>query len=121
MALAQLDSPVRVHGEELESALQSDLPVLLLICTAATLKAELKNELEKAARDNTVRLLVFKINSAEHPDIAEYFELGKRPLLIGWANGEVLARRNRPWNTDVAGMVEELLKFAPALDPKVAA
>src|SRR5215510_14968121 len=115
MALAQLDSPVRVHGEELESALQSALPVLLLIWNGETLKADVKNELDKAARDNTGRLLVYKINSAEHPDIAEYFELGKHPLLIGWANGEVLARRNRPWNTDVTGMVEELLKLAPAL------
>ena len=121
MALPQIDSAVLVHADDLASAMQSDLPVLLLIWNGDTLKVDVKNELDKAARENVRRLVVVKANATEHPEIAEHFELGKHPLLIGWANGEVLARRNRPWNTDVAGMVEELLKFAPALDPQMAA
>jgi thioredoxin 1 len=121
MALPQIDSAVLVHADDLATAMQSDLPVLLLIWNGDTLRADVKNELDKAARENAGRLVVVKANATEHPEIAEHFELGKHPLLIGWANGEVRARRNRPWNTDVAGMVEELLKFAPALDPQAVA
>ena len=121
MAIAQVDTPVQVAGDDLDSILQTDLPVLLLIWNGETLKADVKTELEKAAREHAGRIRVVKVDASQSPEVAERFELGKHPLLIGWLRGETLGRRNRPWNTDVQGMVEELLKYAPALDPKVAA
>jgi thioredoxin len=118
MALAQIESPVLTTSADVDAALQTELPVLLLVWNGETLKADVKNELDKAVQEHSGRIVVIKADASKSPEIAERFELGKHPLLIGSLCGEVLARRNRPWNTDVQGMVEELLKHAPAAAPK---
>jgi thioredoxin 1 len=115
MQAVTADLPLTITGAELEDALQTQLPVLLLVWNGETLKADVKNELDKAAKDYAGRILVVKADVSKSPDVAQYFDLGKHPVLIGWLNGEILARRNRPWNTDVQGMVEELVKHAPEL------
>src|SRR5262249_45987374 len=72
-----------------------------------------KSELDKAAKEQAGCIRVVKADASNAPDVAEFFELGKHPLLIGWAGGEILARRPRPWGTDVQGMVEMLLDHVP--------
>jgi thioredoxin len=114
MDIAQLDTPVLVTGEELDNALTWELPVLLLVWSGETLRSDVKSELEKAAKDHAGQIVVIKIDASKEPELAERFDLGKHPLLIGLVNGETIGRRNRPWGTDVQGMVEELVKHAPA-------
>ncbi|MEP7287268.1 MAG: thioredoxin [Chloroflexota bacterium] len=114
MALLQEQTAVLVNGTNLDEMLDTDLPVLLLIWNGETLRTDVKSELDKAAQENNGCIRVVKADVSKNPEVAERFDLGKHPLLIGWLRGEVLARRNRPWNTDVQGMVEELLKHAPA-------
>src|SRR5579859_7217181 len=121
MAIAPLDTATLINGKDLDSVLATDLPVLLLNWNGETLKTDVKTELDKAAHDHAGRIQVVKVDASKNPDVAERFDFGKYPLLIGLHNGETLGRRNRPWGTDVQGIVEELLKVAPALDPKVAA
>ena len=116
MALAQLDNPVLTTSADLDAALQTELPVLLLVWNGETLRGDVKSEIDKAVQEHAGRIAVIKADASKSPEIAERFDLGKHPLLIGWHCGEVLARRNRPWNTDVQGMVEELLKRAPAVE-----
>jgi len=119
MALAPIDSPVLTTSADLDAALQTELPVLLLVWNGETLKTDVKTELDKAIQEHAGRLAVIKVDASKSPEIAERFDLGKHPLLIGSLCGEVLSRRNRPWNTDVQGMVEELIKLAPpATAPK---
>src|SRR5688500_2057446 len=110
MQAMQADTPVVVDGAMLNEVLQTDLPVLLLVWNGESLKTEVRNELDKAAKEHAGRILVVKADVNKSPEVAERFELGKHPLLIGWLQGEILARRPRPWNTDIQGMVEELLK-----------
>jgi len=114
MQAIQTDTPIMVDGSTLDEVLQTELPVLLLVWNGETLKADVRNELDKAAKDHAGRILVVKADVSKSPDVAERFELGKHPVLLGWLRGDILARRPRPWNTDVQGMVEELLKHAPA-------
>ncbi len=117
MAIAQPEAPtlsVITTSTELDHLLKTELPVLLLVWNGETLKADVKKELEKAAQDNAGRILVLKADTSKAPEIAERFELGKHPLLIGWLRGEILGRRPRPWSTDVQGMVDILLPHAPA-------
>jgi thioredoxin len=118
MAIAQPDVITLTNMTELEDALHSELPLMLLVWNGETLRTDVRTALDKAARENPGRLLVVKFDASKAPDVAERFGLGKHPLLIGWVNGEELARRNRPWNTDVQGMTEMLLTYAPADVPK---
>ncbi len=121
MAIAQPEAPtlpIITTSAELDQLLKTELPVLLFVWNGESLKADLKKELEKAAQDNAGRILVLKIDASNAPDVAERFELGKHPVLIGWLRGETLGRRSRPWNTDVQGMVDILLPHAPALPAK---
>jgi thioredoxin len=116
MAIAQADTPLIIASKaELDSVLNSELPVLLYVWNGETLRADLKQELEKIAREQRGRMLVVKADASRAPEIGERFELGKHPMLIGWYCGEQLGRRSRPWATDVQGMVEVLMPHAPAL------
>ncbi len=114
MDIAQMDTPVLVTGAEIDNALATALPLLLLVWNGETLRADVKTELEKAAKEHAGQIAVVKVDASKDPELAERFELGKHPLLIGVANGEQIGRRSRPWGTDVAGMVEVLLPLAPA-------
>jgi thioredoxin len=113
MAIAQPATLSINSSAELDSALATDLPVLLLVWNGDSLRADVKSELDKAVTEHPGRLLVVKADASKAPEVAERFELGKHPLLIGWFNGDVLARRPRPWNTDVQAMIEMLLTHSP--------
>src|SRR5512145_2836293 len=113
MALAPTNAPTLASSTDLDNTLTADLPVLLLVWNGETLRADVKTELENAAREHEGRIRVVKADASKSPEFAERFELGKHPLLIGVVNGEILARRPRPWKTDVQGMVEMLLTHAP--------
>jgi thioredoxin 1 len=117
MALAPTNAPTLASSTDLDNTLTADLPVLLLVWNGETLRADVKTELENAAREHEGRIRVVKADASKSPEFAERFELGKHPLLIGVVNGEILARRPRPWKTDVQGMVEMLLTHAPAPAP----
>ncbi|MCS6870892.1 MAG: thioredoxin [Anaerolineae bacterium] len=113
MAIAKADTPLLVaSGAELSEILKSELPVLLLLWNGDSLRADLKNELDNVAR--TEQILVVKADVSRAPELAERFEVGKHPLLLGIANNEVLVRRNRPWATDVGAIVEVLKPYIPA-------
>lgn len=115
MPIAQADTPLLIaNAGELEGYLKSPLPILLYLYGGETLRADVKTELEKAAKEQCGRILVIKADTSRAPEVAEFFELGKHPLLVGWFNGEQLGRRNRPWATDIQGMVDVLLAHAPS-------
>src|SRR5258708_15109553 len=120
MTALQANAPVqtdKMPAQSIDEALNTTLPVLLLVWNGETFRSAVKNELDKAARDYAGRIVVVKADASEVPEIAQRFELGKHPLLIGMLCGEVLGRRPRPWGTDVQGMVEELVKYAPQAAP----
>lgn len=115
MAIAQFDVPLTLSNRaDLDKALQIDRPILLYLSNGDTVRADVKTELEKVARENAGRIQVVKVEADKTPDIAERFEMGKYPLLIGWARGQVVGRRNRPWGTDIQGMIDVLQDYAPA-------
>ncbi len=121
MALAQPEAQTLTAittSAELDTLLKTELPVLLLVWNGETLRTDVKKELDKASQENAGRILVLKVDTSKASEIAERFELGKYPLLIGWLRGEILGRRSRPWSTDVQGMVDLLLPHAPARPEK---
>jgi len=113
MAIAQPSTLTLNNSVDLDRALETNLPVLLIISNGESLRGDVRTELDKAATENAGRLRVIKADASKAPEIAEQFEIGKHPVMIGWYNGETLARRPRPWNTDVQAMVEMLLTHSP--------
>ncbi len=115
MAIARADTPLLVASSaELDKTLSTPLPVLLYIWHGDTLRADIKTELEKVAKEHSGRILVVKADAGRAPELAQRYDIGKYPLLIGVVNCEQLSRRSRPWATDVGAMVEALLPHVPA-------
>jgi thioredoxin len=115
MAIAMADTPLLVASvAELDNLLDTDLPVLLYVWGGETLTVDVKNELDRVARDYRGRMLVIKADAARAPELGERYEVGRSPLLLGLHKGEQLIRRNRPWATDVQGVVDVLTPHAPA-------
>jgi thioredoxin len=117
MAVVRADTPLlAATSDELAALLETTQPVLLLIWQGDTLRTDLRNELDKVAREQAGRIFVVKADTSRAPEIAAHFEVGSQStsILLAYHNGQVLARRNRPWATDVQPMVEMLLPLAAA-------
>lgn len=115
MTNVAIDTPIIIGtAAELEPILSADLPVLLYVYAGESLRGDVRIEIDQTAKQYAGRLLVVKADTSQAPEVAQFFELNKHPVLISWANGAVVARRPRPWGTDVKGMVEELAKLIPA-------
>jgi len=92
-------------------------PILMLLWNGDSLRTDLKNEFDKVVAEYGNRLQIIKVNTKENPRAAEQFEVDKHPVIVGWHNGAQIARRSRPWGTDVRGFADQLLAFTPA-EPK---
>jgi len=118
MAIAMADTPLLVaSAAELDNLLTTELPVMLYVWNGGALTADVKNELDRVARDYRGRILVVKADVGRAPDLGERYEVGRSPMLLGLHKGEQLIRRNRPWGTDVQGVVDVLMPHAPAGSP----
>ena len=93
--------------DTLESTLNSDKPLLLLLTNGDGLRGDFNTAFRKAATETDI-LVFAKINPTTNPQAAERFGVGSKPVLIAWHNGAILTRRSRPWGTDVPMMVEKL-------------
>lgn len=93
-----------------EHILETREPILLVLNHGESLAVEVNRQLEAAERAG---LKVYKINVDTEPTFAEKFQVGKHAVLVGWHNGEVVARRSRPWATDASEIVKSLQALAP--------
>ncbi len=112
------DTPILVANGQLDAELQGDLPVLMIVWNGESLRSDLQAALKTAAKEHAGKLRVLKVDTSHNPDLAQRFDLGKHPLLIGWHGGEERARRSRPWGADVAGIAAELAALVPSDAPE---
>ncbi len=111
-------TPLEVTDADIDGLLNSGAGVVLLLSNGEGLRSDARTEFDKAAAEHNERLRFARVDTRYAPATAARFEVEKNPVLITWVNGDVLARRGKPWGTDIKGMVEELLKVAPASEPK---
>lgn len=121
MNLLELDTPVAVNGEAIDELLASELPVLMLVWNGETLRGDVRTELDNLAKEFAGRMIMAKVDLSKSAEDAERFDIGKHPVLMGVVNGEILTRRNRPWNTDIRAAAEEMRKYAPEPAPSTVA
>lgn len=98
---------VELTDSTIESVLQGNKPVLLLLSTGEGLRGDFSAAFKKAAEAST-RVVFATLNPDSNPQTAARFNAGNKPVLIGWYQGEEVVRRGRPWGSDVPLAVEML-------------
>jgi len=108
-----VELPVLTTLAALEAELKAPVPVLLLVWHDRPPRRDTEVALKEAADKYGKRLRAFIVDARHDPALVERFGLGQHPILVGWYDGEERIRRNRPWNTDVIGIVEQMLALVP--------
>jgi len=106
---------ITVNDATLDETLNGGQPVLLVFHNG-DLRGDFSSQFTKTAQGKS-GLTFAKITMAENPAAVARFNIGKKPVLIGWFNGAEVVRRSRPWGTDIPlaiDMLEEAQKNAPA-------
>lgn len=114
MAIATPGTATVATDATLDQILASKTPALLLLWNGESLRSDLRTEFDKVVAEHGNRLKIVKINTAENPAAAERFDVEKHPVVVGWYDGTQIARRSRPWGTDVKAIAEQLLTALPA-------
>jgi thioredoxin 1 len=105
-----------VNDTELESLLTGKGGLMILLSGEDGPRSDTRTEFDKIAGEMGRRIKFVKVDTRANPAAAERFEISRHPVIVTWANGEVVARRNRPWATDVRGLAEDLIKVLPVPD-----
>ncbi|RMF82073.1 MAG: hypothetical protein D6737_03125, partial [Chloroflexi bacterium] len=98
--------PVVHNDDTLDAALNENKPVLMIFSNG-NLRGDFNAAFRKAAEQHT-HINFVKVNPIQSPKCAERFDIGDKPVMIGWLNGEEILRRTRPWGSDVPLAIEML-------------
>ncbi len=97
--------------ETYQTLLNTAQPVLLLV-HGDDLRGDANTAFKNAADEHT-DILFGRIALAENPQAAEYFKAGGKSLLVALHHGETIARRKKPWGSDIPLAIEMLQQAAP--------
>jgi thioredoxin 1 len=111
-----MTEPTTLNDQDLDSVLNGDKPVLLLITTGDGIRGDFNTAFKKAA-DETKNMVFAKIDPTQNPRAAALFDIGSKPVLIAWYCGEEITRRSRPWGTDVPLAIELLQNLTKTQPP----
>lgn len=116
-----MPEPIILTDAELETVLNGDRPALILVSNGDGLRGDFVSAFKKAADENQ-SVVVAKIDPTTNPKAAARFEVGSKPVLVGWFAGQEVVRRPRPWGTDVPlaiEMLENALRERQPVQPEV--
>jgi thioredoxin len=103
-----------VNDAELEALLNGTKPVLILFSDGNGLRSEFATAFKKSS-ETPGQVIFARIDPKENPRAAARFDIGDKPVMIGWYCGSELARRSRPWGTDIP-LAIEMLQNASKID-----
>jgi thioredoxin 1 len=106
-----MQEPMILTDENLESVLTGEKPALILFSNGEGVRSEFSAAFKKAAGENA-KIVFAKLDTSKNPQAAARFDVGSKPVLIGWC-GEEIVRRPKPWGSDVPLAVEMLEKTLP--------
>ncbi|MEQ8676381.1 MAG: thioredoxin [Aggregatilineales bacterium] len=102
-----MSEAVQLTDETFQETLNQDVPVLLLVSNGEGLRSEFSVAFKKLAQEEKT-ITIARIDPTKNPIAAEKFNVGEKPVLIAWFNGQEVVRRSRPWGTDVPLAIEML-------------
>lgn len=94
-----------------------DQPALILLTNGDGVRGDFATAFKKAATERP-HIVFARINTQHNPDAAAFFEVGSKPVMVAWLNGEQLVRRQRPWGSDVVLALDLLENAFKAAQPK---
>ncbi len=106
-----------LQDDNLDTVLHDVKPVMLLLSDGSGLRSDFSIAFKKAAQEKD-RIVFAQIDPTKNPIAAERFEMSDKPVLLVWYCGETLARRSRPWGSDVALTIELLENAYAANQPE---
>lgn len=80
---------------------------LILLTTGDGLRGDFSTQFKTSAEKST-NIIFARLNPSENPEIAKRFDVHEKPVMLAYWAGEVLARRVRPWASDVILALELL-------------
>jgi len=111
-----MPEPITLTNHNLNSVLNGDKPVMMLLSNGEGLRGDFRVAFNKAAQES--KGIVFATaDTRAHPELASRFNAGEKPVLVAWYCGEEIARRIRPWGTDVPLAIEMLNKAFTTANP----
>lgn len=103
------EAPITLTEANLESVMNGDQPVLLLFTSGEGLRSDFKAAFDNAAKADA-KIVYARVDPRQHAALAARFGVGDKPVLVAWYCGEEVARRAKPWGTDLPLAVEMLQK-----------
>ena len=105
------DAPITLTDANLGQVLNGDKPALILFTSGEGLRSDFKAAFDKSAKEDTSGKIVYaRVDPRDLPALAERFHVGDKPVLVAWYCGEEVARRQKPWGTDLPLAIEMLQK-----------
>jgi|GEM_PF-29051 len=111
--------PIVLTDATLDSVLNTTDPILVLFTNGDGLRGDFRVAFEKAADEAANCHITFaRLDPSKNPVAAARFGIGEKPLLIGLYCGEEIARRARPWGSDLPFAIETVQKaYSAAQSP----
>jgi thioredoxin 1 len=103
----KMAEPMILTDANLDSVLRGKQPALILVSNGDGLRGEFISAFRKAA-DEQKQIVFAKLDPTSNAQAAARFDVGSKPVLIGWAGGAEVVRRYKPWGTDVPLAIEML-------------
>jgi thioredoxin 1 len=113
-----MQEPITLTDDNLDSVLNTEKPILILVTTGEGLRGDFKVAFNKQAAEDS-RLVYARLDPSRNPRSAARLGAGEKPVLIGWYCGEEVVRRPRPWGTDLPLAVELLQETVRSRNPQV--
>ena len=102
------EAPITLTDANLDSVLNGEKPALLLFTSGDGLRSDFKAAFDKAAKEDSGKIVYARVDPRKLPALAEKFGVGEKPVLVAWYCGEEVARRQKPWGTDLPLAIEML-------------
>ncbi|MEO8394472.1 MAG: thioredoxin [Chloroflexota bacterium] len=114
------DAPITLTDANLDRVLNGDKPALILFTSGEGLRSDFKAAFDKSAKEDTTGKIVYaRVDPRDLPAFAERFHVGDKPVLVAWYCGEEVARRQKPWGTDLPLAIEMLQKAVTESGPVI--
>jgi thioredoxin len=112
-----MPDPIILNDDNLDSVLAGDQPVMVLISNGDGVRGDFSTAFKKAAAE-AGGMIFAKLDPSANPKAAARFEVGNKPLLLGWYCGETVVRRNKPWGTDMVLALEQMNQRIAEINPE---
>jgi thioredoxin 1 len=107
---------ITLTDDTLDKALSTSNPMMILFTNGEGLRGDFSTAYKKAMEENP-NVTFARLNPDQNPKAAERFSIGSKATLLAVYCGEEVARRPRPWGTDVPLAIETLQNAVKANPP----